>query len=207
MGRHRWRSARRALNPEHPHQQWYRAERGHLLPEPRGCQSVSTMRYSGCGAGSVWIEVASADRPCSIICLIMYGAPDAGKVIVLMGSGADGSRGDHATTSFRPAAQRFGAGEGSLVPPVCPEEHLSMHYPSLGQVASRCWTAPKSRARAGEPLHAGCHRSTALLKAVSGCCLHRRPLRPRCSKEFTPSMINAVYDNLAACESRRNVSP
>ncbi len=74
---------------------------------------------------------------------------------------------------------------------------------------SPCWTAPRSRARAGEPLYLDV--VTALAEAVAGgaspFAATPRVIGGRyglSSKEFTPAMVKAVFDEAAKAKPKNH---
>ena len=130
------------------------------------------------------------------------GAPDAENVIVIMGCGCRRCRRDHQLPQ-RQGRSKLGLHQGPPVPSLrC--RQVPGGYPRYRARRSPFWTAPRSPA----PWASLCIRTscTALveagrddIKVVGG----RYGLG---SKEFTPTMVKAVYDNLDG-ESRRTTSP
>ena len=72
------------------------------------------------------------------------GAPDAERVIVLMGSGAEAV--DETVDHLNAPRRKSGRGEGAAVPSVCRRSACSRPFPPRA-TASPCWTAPRNRAR------------------------------------------------------------
>ncbi len=119
------------------------------------------------------------------------GAPDAERVIVMMGSGADVA---HETVNVLTAAgEKVGLLKVRLYRPFSVEHFVAALPPTVKVITAldRC----KEPGAAGEPLYQDC--VTALVeggrsfKVLGG----RYGLA---SKEFTAAMVKAVYDNMAA---------
>ena len=117
------------------------------------------------------------------------GAPDAERVIVMMGSGADVA---HETVDALVAAgEKIGLLKVRLYRPFAVETFVSALPPSVKSIAvlDRC----KEPGAIGEPLY--CDVITALAEmGVSKKVIGGR--YGLASKEFTPSMVKAVYDEL-----------
>jgi pyruvate-ferredoxin/flavodoxin oxidoreductase len=126
-----------------------------------------------------------------------FGAEDAERVIVVMGSGAETAR--EAIDHLNAHGARLGVVQVHLFRPFS-VDHLLDAVPVTARaiaVLDRC----KEPGGAGEPLYQDV--VTAFSEGVAG---GRRPAMPRIlggryglsSKEFTPAMVKAVFDNLAS---------
>jgi pyruvate-ferredoxin/flavodoxin oxidoreductase len=126
-----------------------------------------------------------------------FGAEDADRVIVLMGSGSETVR--EAIDWLNARGARLGVVQVHLFRPFSASDLVSAIPITASAVAVLDRT--KEPGAAGEPLYQDV--VTALAEAVAG---GRREVMPRIvggryglsSKEFTPAMVKAVYDNLAA---------
>jgi pyruvate-ferredoxin/flavodoxin oxidoreductase len=126
-----------------------------------------------------------------------FGATDADRVIVLMGSGAETARETIDWLNARGA--RLGLVQVHLFRPFPVEDLLAAVPASVNAIAVLDRT--KEPGATGEPLYQDV--MTAFAEAVA---MGRRESMPRIiggryglsSKEFTPAMVKAVYDNLAA---------
>ena len=125
------------------------------------------------------------------------GAPDAERVVIVMGSGADVVE---ETVDYLVAkGEKVGVGQGAPLPPL---QRRALHrrpFPPASS-PSPSSTGPRSRApsasrsmRMSAPPSA---RPWAPGRRTSRLAdRHRRPLRPRL-REFTPAMAKAVFDEL-----------
>ncbi|MCX8157511.1 MAG: pyruvate:ferredoxin (flavodoxin) oxidoreductase [Verrucomicrobiae bacterium] len=133
------------------------------------------------------------------------GAPDAERVIVLMGSGAETA---HETVEYLTArGEKVGVLKVRLFRPFDIRRFMEALPPTVKAIAvlDRC----KEPGASAEPLHldvqnalveglgAGYGQLKSLPKVVGG----RYGLS---SKEFTPAMVKAVFDNLAAAQPRNH---
>src|SRR5215204_5130749 len=126
-----------------------------------------------------------------------FGPDDADRVIVLMGSGAETAR--EAIEYLNAGGARLGIVQVHLFRPFSADDLLGAVPVTATSIAvlDRC----KEPGSAGEPLYQDV--VTAFAEAVAS---RRRPSMPRIlggryglsSKEFTPAMVKAVVDNLAA---------
>ena len=136
------------------------------------------------------------------------GAPDAERVIVMMGSGAESGAGDgRAPERARREGRRA---QGAPVPAVR-RRALRRGAARRRSKPSPCSTAPRSRA-------ASASRSTWTWSPRSTEARRRRAPVRRCrassaaatalsSKEFTPAMVEGVFDELRKADARRTTSP
>jgi pyruvate-ferredoxin/flavodoxin oxidoreductase len=184
----------RALNPERP------VVRG-VAQNPdvyfQGRETVNP--YYGAAPGAVQ---SSMDRFAKLTgrqykLFDYFGAEDAERVLVLMGSGAETAR--EAIDHLNACGASLGLVQVHLFRPLS-VDHLLDAVPVTARaiaVLDRC----KEPGAAGEPLYQDV--VTAFSEGVAG---GRRPAMPRIlggryglsSKEFTPAMVKAVFDNLAS---------
>jgi pyruvate-ferredoxin/flavodoxin oxidoreductase len=126
-----------------------------------------------------------------------FGAADPDRVLVLMGSGAETAR--ETVDALNARGQRLGVVQVHLFRPFSPADLLASIPLTAGSIAVLDRT--KEPGATGEPLYQDV--VTAFAEAVG---TNQRPSIPRIvggryglsSKEFTPSMVKAVFDNLAA---------
>jgi pyruvate-ferredoxin/flavodoxin oxidoreductase len=125
------------------------------------------------------------------------GAPDAERVIVMMGSGAEAA---HETVEHLNAhGEKIGLLKVRLYRPFCVKSFMEALPASVRQISVLDRT--KESGAIGEPLyldvvnalHEGLKLGYGKLKTAPGVVGGRYGLS---SKEFTPAMVKAVYDNL-----------
>ena len=132
-----------------------------------------------------------------------FGTPDADRVIVVMGSATETVRETIACLNARGA--RLGVVQVHLFRPFCSSALFEAVPLTARSVA--VLDRVKEPGSAGEPLY-----QDVITAFAEGAADGRRPLMPRIvggryglsSKEFTPAMARAVYDNLAAAEPRNH---
>ena len=126
------------------------------------------------------------------------GAPDAERVIVMMGSGAEVA---HETVEYLNArSEKVGLLKVRLYRPFCVKSFLEALPPTVRQIAVLDRT--KESGAIGEPLyldvvnalHEGLKLGYGTLKTALSVVGGRYGLS---SKEFTPAMVKAVFDNLS----------
>ena len=126
-----------------------------------------------------------------------FGADDADRVVVLMGSGVETTR---ETIDFLNArGARLGVVQVHLFRPFS-ADHLLAAIPATA-VAVAVLDRTKEPGAAGEPLY-----QDVVTAFAEGVASGRRAAMPRivggryglASKEFTPAMVKAMFDNLAA---------
>ena len=135
------------------------------------------------------------------------GAPDAERVIVLMGSGCEAA---HETVEhLNRQGEKVGVLKVRLYRPFDGKRFVEA-LPRVGANRSPCWTAPRNRARPANR----CIR-TASRRLLEGMANGWAQSEMRCrkvvggryglsSKEFTPAMVKAVFDNLAAAAAEES---
>jgi pyruvate-ferredoxin/flavodoxin oxidoreductase len=125
------------------------------------------------------------------------GAPDAERVIVMMGSGAEAA---HETVEYLNArGEKVGLLKVRLYRPFCVKSFMEALPASVREISVLDRT--KESGAIGEPLyldvvnalHEGLKLGYGTLKTAPGVVGGRYGLS---SKEFTPAMVKAVYDNL-----------
>ena len=184
----------RALNPEHPHQ--------------GGTAQNPDIYFQNREAGNTYYaalptivqhymdEVGKlTGRSYNLVDYV--GAPDADRVIVLMGSGADVA--EETVDYLNKKGEKLGVLKIRLYRPFPAEKLVSMLPKTCKKVAVLDRT--KESGSQGEPLfqdvvNAFAEAGRFDVKIVGG----RYGLG---SKEFTPSMVKAVYDNLNAAEPKK----
>ena len=148
---------------------------------------------------------ADADRPRATACSTTTARPDAERVLVLMGSGAEAAARDRRRRSTR-AARGSGVAQGPAVPAVHAPRTSSRALPAtVRHIAVLDRT--KEPGAVGEPLYQdvvaalarGDRRRDAPFRFVPRVIGGRYGLG---SKEFTPAMAAAVFER-----ARRAVAP
>jgi pyruvate-ferredoxin/flavodoxin oxidoreductase len=122
-----------------------------------------------------------------------HGVPDAERVIVVMGSGAEVAA--ETADALNARGERVGVLKVRLYRPFAADRLIAALPPTVRQIAvlDRC----KEPGSAGEPLYLDI--VTALMEGWHGAL--PRVVGGRyglSSKDFTPAMVKAVFDNLAA---------
>jgi pyruvate-ferredoxin/flavodoxin oxidoreductase len=125
------------------------------------------------------------------------GAPDAERVIMMMGSGAEAA--EETIEHLNGRGEKLGLVKVRLYRPFSVKSFLEALPASVRQIAVLDRT--KEAGAVGEPLHVdvvnalheGVKRGFGKLKALPAVVGGRYGLS---SKEFTPAMVKAVYDNL-----------
>jgi pyruvate-ferredoxin/flavodoxin oxidoreductase len=129
------------------------------------------------------------------------GAPDAERVIVIMGSGAETARETAAALAAR--GERVGVLTVRLFRPFAVEHFLRVLPASAKSIAVLDRT--KEPGSAGEPLYLD-----VVAALAQGCATARpRVIGGRyglSSKEFTPAMVKGVFDELAADTPRTHIT-
>ncbi len=134
-----------------------------------------------------------------------FGTPDAERVMVIMGSGAEAA--SDTVADLNAAGEKLGLLKVRLFRPFAAERLVAALPPSVRRIAVLDRT--KEPGAAGEPLYQDVITAFAEHLAAGGA---RFTAMPRicggryglASKEFTPGMIKAVFDNLAANQPRNH---
>ncbi|WP_110648692.1 pyruvate:ferredoxin (flavodoxin) oxidoreductase [Salinicola peritrichatus] len=129
------------------------------------------------------------------------GAPDAERIVVAMGSGAETCR--ETVKALVAAGEKVGMVQVRLYRPFSVEHFLAVLPASARRIAVLDRT--KEAGATGEPLY-----QDVVLTLANACARGERDTMPRIvggryglsSKEFTPAMAKAVFDNLAAADPR-----
>ncbi len=185
----------RALNPEHPHQQGT-AQNPDIYFQGREAAN----KYYNAVPGIVETVMGKVKditgREYHIFDYV--GAPDADKVIVLMGSGCDVA--EETIQYLTARGEKVGAIKVRLYRPFSAEAFVKAIPASVKKVAVLDRT--KESGSLGEPLYedvvAALREQGRSMDVVVG---GRYGLG---SKEFTPSMVKAVFDNLDAATAKNH---
>ena len=184
----------RAMNPEHPHQ--------------RGtAQNADTYFQNREASNKFYDAVPGVVQECmdqvaeltgrQYHLFDYYGAPDAENVIVIMGSGADGVE-ETMNYLIQERGQKIGLVKVRLYRPFVEEKFIEALPKTVKRIAVMDRT--KEPGSAGEPLLQDVQTALFNAKLDVECIGGRYGMG---SKEFTPSMINAIYENLAAAEPKK----
>ena len=133
------------------------------------------------------------------------GAPDAERVIVLMGSGCEAA--DEAVEALNHQGAKVGVIKVRLYRPFDGKRFVEALPPSVRKITVLDRT--KEPGATGEPLYQDC--LTAILEEMSSGRSHLKVL-PKVvtgryglsSKEFTPAMVKAVFDNLKSAAPKNH---
>ncbi len=177
----------RALNPEHPHQQGT-AQNPDIYFQNR---EASNKYYDAVPA----IVQAQMDKVSALTgrkyhLVDYYGAQDADRVIVIMGSGAEAA--EETVDYLNARGQKVGLVKVRLYRPF-PAEALAKAIPSTVKVIT-VMDRTKEPGAQGEPLYLD------VVTALKEQGVEKQILSGRYglgSKEFNPSMVNAIYANMA----------
>ena len=185
----------RALNPEHPHQQ--------------GTAQNPDVYFQGREAANKYYNEIPAivedymkkvgeltGRHYNLFDYV--GAPDAERVIILMGSGADAA--EEAVNYMNKNGEKVGIIKVRLYRPFAADKFIAAIPASVKKIAVLDRT--KEPGSLGEPLYTDV--VTALNEAGRSNIEVIGGRYGLGSKEFTPSMVKAVYDNLAEKEPKNH---
>jgi pyruvate-ferredoxin/flavodoxin oxidoreductase len=133
------------------------------------------------------------------------GAPDAERVIVMMGSGAEAA--EETVEHLRAGGEKIGLLKVRLFRPFAGD--LLVKALPAGVKSIAVLDRTKEPGATGEPLYVDV--VTALAEAAAGGALHLSSFPTvvggrygLSSKEFTPAMVKAVYDNLSASKPKNH---
>ncbi len=132
-----------------------------------------------------------------------FGAPDADRVVVLMGSGVETAR--ETIDYLNRQGEKVGVVQVHLFRPFSGAHLLAAIPPTVKALAVLDRT--KEPGGAGEPLYQDVVTAFAEAVAAGRCASMPRILGGRYglgSKEFTPAMVKAVFDNLAAASPKNH---
>jgi pyruvate-ferredoxin/flavodoxin oxidoreductase len=178
----------RSMNPEHPHQQGT-AQNPDIYFQNR---EAANKFYSATPAivEGVMEQVAGiTGRKYKLFDYV--GAPDADKVIIMMGSGCEAA--EEAISYMRKNGEKVGIVKVRLYRPFAADRLLSAIPQTVKKIAVLDRT--KEPGSLGEPLYLDV--STAIKNAGLDIAVYGGRYGMG-SKEFTPTMVKAVYDNLDA---------
>jgi len=185
---------KRAMNPEHPHQQGT-AQNGDIYFQNR---EAANKYYEATPAIVQKVMDEFAAKFGRAYHLFDYvGAPDAEKVIVIMGSGAEAV--EETINYLNARGQKLG----------CVKVHLYRPFDAKAFVAAIPETAKKicvldrtkEAGSLGEPLYEDVISAMFEMGRTATVTCGRYGLG---SKEFTPTMINAVFKNMDAAEPKNH---
>ena len=177
----------RALNPEHPHQQGT-AQNPDIYFQNR---EASNKYYDAVPA----IVQAQMDKVSALTgrkynLVDYYGAPDADRVIVIMGSGAEAV--EETVDYLNARGHKVGLLKVRLYRPF-PQDAFVKAIPATAKVVT-VMDRTKEPGAQGEPLYLD------VVSALNEAGVQKEVLCGRYglgSKEFNPSMVNAIYENMS----------
>ena len=183
----------RALNPEHPHQQGT-AQNPDIYFQNR---EASNKYYDAVPA----IVQAQMDKVSKLTgrkynLVDYYGAPDADRVIVIMGSGAEAV--EETVDYLNAKGEKVGLVKVRLYRPF-PAQAFVNALPSAVKTIT-VMDRTKEPGAQGEPLYLD------VVSALNELGVHKEVLCGRYgigSKEFNPSMVNAIYANMSGAKKNR----
>ena len=180
----------RALNPEHPHQQGT-AQNPDIYFQNREAANKYYLATPEIVQNTMDEFAKKFGRAYHLFDYV--GAPDAERVIVLMGSGAEAA--EEAVNYMNARGEKVGMVKVHLYRPFSAKAFVDAIPASVKSVTVLDRT--KEPGSLGEPLYedviAALFEQGRMLKVLGG----RYGLG---SKEFTPTMVKAVYDNMVAAE-------
>ena len=184
----------RALNPEHPHQQGT-AQNPDIYFQNREAANKYYLATPEIVQNTMDEFAKKFGRAYHLFDYV--GAPDAERVIVLMGSGAEAA--EEAVNYMNARGEKVGMVKVHLYRPFSAKAFVDAIPASVKSVTVLDRT--KEPGSLGEPLYedviAALFEQGRMLKVLGG----RYGLG---SKEFTPTMVKAVYDNMAAAEPKNH---
>ena len=183
----------RALNPEHPHQQGTAQNPDIYFQNREACNKY----YNAVPA----IVQAQMDKVSKLTgrkynLVDYYGAPDADRVIVIMGSGAEAV--EETVDYLNARGEKVGVVKVRLYRPF-PADALVAAIPASVKVVT-VMDRTKEPGAQGEPLYLD------VVSAFNEKGVNKEVLCGRFgigSKEFNPSMVNAIYANMKGAKKDR----
>ncbi len=186
---------KRALSPDHPVLRGTRAEPRRFLPGPRDGESLLRLACPGIVQNVMDKFASVVGRSYHLFDYV--GAPDAERVIIMMGSGAEAAQ--EAVEYLTERGEKVGVLKVRLYRPFSIEHFLAALPKTVKNLAVLDRT--KEAGAAGEPLYVD------VITAISeGLAAGKAPFAsfPRIiggryglsSKEFTPAMVKAVFDEM-----------
>ena len=184
----------RALNPEHPHQSGT-AQNPDIYFQGR---EAANIHYAKVPEIVEYYMEKVGDLTGRRYHLFDYvGAPDAERVLVIMGSGADVA--EEAINYLNAKGEKLGLIKVRLYRPFAAEKFLAAIPATCKKIAVLDRT--KEPGSLGEPLYLDIVDAIAEAGLDIKCCGGRYGLG---SKEFTPTMVKQVYDNLKLDEPKNH---
>ena len=184
----------RALNPEHPHQSGT-AQNPDIYFQGR---EAANIHYAKVPEIVEYYMEKVGDLTGRRYHLFDYvGAPDAERVLVIMGSGADVA--EEAINYLNAKGEKLGLIKVRLYRPFAPEKFLAAIPATCKKIAVLDRT--KEPGSLGEPLYLDIVDAIAEAGLDIKCYGGRYGLG---SKEFTPTMVKQVYDNLKLDEPKNH---
>ena len=185
----------RAMNPEHPHQQGT-AQNGDIYFQNR---EAANKYYEATPAIVQSVMDEFAKKFGRAYHLFDYvGAPDADKVIVIMGSGAEAV--EETINYLNAKGQKLGCLKVRLYRPFSAKAFVDAIPASVKSISVLDRT--KEAGSLGEPLYEDV--VTALFEAGRTDIKVLGGRYGLGSKEFTPTMINAIYKNMSSAEPKNH---
>ena len=184
----------RALNPEHPHQSGT-AQNPDIYFQGR---EAANIHYAKVPEIVEYYMEKVGDLTGRRYHLFDYvGAPDAERVLVIMGSGADVA--EEAINYLNAKGEKLGLIKVRLYRPFAADKFLAAIPATCKKIAVLDRT--KEPGSLGEPLYLDIVDAIAEVGLDIKCCGGRYGLG---SKEFTPTMVKQVYDNLKLDEPKNH---
>ena len=184
----------RALNPEHPHQSGT-AQNPDIYFQGR---EAANIHYAKVPEIVEYYMEKVGDLPGRRYHLFDYvGAPDAERVLVIMGSGADVA--EEAINYLNAKGEKLGLIKVRLYRPFAADKFLAAIPATCKKIAVLDRT--KEPGSLGEPLYLDIVDAIAEAGLDIKCYGGRYGLG---SKEFTPTMVKQVYDNLKLDEPKNH---
>ena len=184
----------RALNPEHPHQSGT-AQNPDIYFQGR---EAANIHYAKVPEIVEYYMEKVGDLTGRRYHLFDYvGAPDAERVLVIMGSGADVA--EEAINYLNAKGEKLGLIKVRLYRPFAADKFLAAIPATCKKIAVLDRT--KEPGSLGEPLYLDIVDAIAEAGLDIKCCGGRYGLG---SKEFTPTMVKQVYDNLKLDEPKNH---
>ena len=184
----------RALNPEHPHQSGT-AQNPDIYFQGREAANIHYAKVPE--IVEYYMEKVGNLTGRRYHLFDYVGAPDAERVLVIMGSGADVA--EEAINYLNAKGEKLGLIKVRLYRPFAADKFLAAIPATCKKIAVLDRT--KEPGSLGEPLYLDIVDAIAEAGLDIKCCGGRYGLG---SKEFTPTMVKQVYDNLKLDEPKNH---
>ncbi|MFR4292735.1 MAG: hypothetical protein ACLT74_06480 [Christensenellales bacterium] len=181
----------RAMNPEHPHQQGT-SQNPDVYFQGREAENPYYFALPEIVQDTMNRVAALTGRPLRLFSYM--GVPDAKKVLVLMGSGAETA--EETARALMRTGEKVGVVRVRLFRPFSAEALLTAIPESAERIAVLDRT--KESGALGEPLYLDVSAALFAAGRTAKVCGGRYGLG---SKEFTPAMVKAVFDALDTMET------